>query len=189
MPRTKLTMLGAACLFGLALTIHAAPAAAAVRADVRVLATDGRVLADQRQFTGTVAVRTDPGADCFGPGTGGSGNAVAVPGATALGIVWDASGAARHLRPVSVTDAFGFGLGICGFGAAKAAGNSSWYLKVNNVGAQVGGDQYRIKTGDEVLWYLAPSFPYPDELALRAPGRAAAGQPFRVRVTAYDDSG
>ncbi len=189
MPYSRMLRLGLACLAASIMLLAPAAAAAAVRVNVRVLDTDGRVLADQRQFTGTVSVKTDPGADCFGSGTGGSGNTVAVPGPTALGVVWDAAQFAHNLRPVSLTDSFSFGLGICGFGTARATGSASWYLKVDHVGAQVGGDQFRIKTGDDVLWYLAPSFPYPDELGLRAPGRAEAGKPFTVRVTAFDDSG
>src|SRR5919204_4305571 len=146
MPYRSLRRRGVAPLIFLALLTVPSGASAAVQADLRVLATDGRVLADQRQYTDNVTVRTDPGADCFGPGTGGSGNGVAVRGATALGIVSDAARNDRLLRPVSISDAFSFGLGICGFGNATASGNASWYLKVNHVGSQVGGDQARLKT-------------------------------------------
>jgi hypothetical protein len=189
MPYLRMLRPGAACLVIFMILLVPTGAGAAVRANVRVLATDGAVLAAQYQITDTVNVKTDPGATCFGFGTGGSGNTVTVPGPTALGIVWDAAQTNARLQPVSVTDAFSFGLGICGFGNAKASGNASWYLKVNHVGAQVGGDKYPLKTGDQVLWYLSPSYPYPSELALDAPARAIAGQPFTVRVTAYDDAG
>ena len=45
------------------------------------------------------------------------------------------------------------------------------------------------KPGDEVLWDLAPSYPYPNELALEAPERARPGVPFEVRVFSYDEKG
>ena len=73
------------------------------------------------------------------------------------------------LRPLLITDAFDFGLGICGVGGSIVQGKASWYLKVNHKGPQVGGDAAKLKAGDEVLWALAPSYPYPNELALEAP--------------------
>ncbi len=66
---------------------------------------------------------------------------VKVPGTTALGIVADASEYARKLRPLSITDSFDFGLGVCGFGHAIAPSTGYWYLKNNHVGSQTGGDQ------------------------------------------------
>jgi hypothetical protein len=172
-----------------ALLLFSATAVARTRpADLRVLTTSGKVLADQRQYTSTVHIRTDPDADCFGP-PGGSGQRVKVRGATALGLVRDALESDRRLRPLSVTDQFGFGLGVCGIGGFEASGSGSWYLKRNHHGAQVGGDQLHLRAGDEILWYLAPSFPYPPELVLRAPARALPGQPFTVRVLAFGDDG
>ncbi len=47
----------------------------------------------------------------------------------------------------------------------------------------------KLHAGDDVLWDLAPSYPYPDELALSAPGTAKAGKPFTVRVFSYDEKG
>jgi hypothetical protein len=90
---------------------------------------------------------------------------------------------------VSVTDAFDFGLGVCGIGGFQAQGTASWYLKHNHAGAQVGGDQLPVRKGDEVLWYLAPSFPYPPELGLAGPGRAAPGTDITVEVSEYADDG
>jgi hypothetical protein len=157
---------------------------------VRVV-TDEETLADQRQYTGTVRIKTDPQADCFGPGSGGSGESATVAGPTALGIVRDASAFDRDLRPISVSDAFDFGLAVCGFGGYEADQNSSWYLKHNHAAAQVGGDQLRLDDGDEVLWYFDPNFnnPPPAELVLRAPARAEPGVPFQVRVIEYADDG
>jgi hypothetical protein len=166
--------------------------AASTGVDLRVVNTAGRTLAEQRQYTGTVKVKTDPRANCFGQGTGGSGGRVRVSGATALGAVrhglaWD-----RDLRPLSVTDAFlddGFGLGVCGIGGFRAQGSSFWYLKADHVGSQVSGSQLRVHSGDDVLWYLSPSFPPPPELRLQAPARAQPDVPYRVTVYSYADDG
>jgi hypothetical protein len=160
-----------------------------VGADMRVVGPSGEALAQQIQYTGTVNAKTDPQAECFGTGTGGSGATVKLPGPTALGIVEDASATAGDLRPVSLTDAFDFGLGVCGIGGFQAQGTASWYLKHNHAGAQVGGDQLPLKKGDEVLWYLAPSFPYPSELGLEAPNSASPGAQAEVEVVEYADDG
>src|SRR5215204_2855919 len=80
-----------------------------VGADLRVVGPSGQTLAQQIQYTGTVKVPTDPGAECFGQGTGGGGNEVKLAGANALGLVRDASATARELRQLSLTDAFDFG--------------------------------------------------------------------------------
>ena len=157
-------------------------------ADLRVVNSAGKILAEQRQYTGTVRIKTDPQADCFGS-PGGSGDRVKVRGATALGIVRDALGSDRDLRPLSVTDQFSFGLAVCGIGGYEAQGSSFWYLKHDHAGAQVGGDQLRLSNGDQVLWYLAPAFPPPPELLLKAPARAQPGVPFQVTVFEYGDGG
>ena len=48
----------------------------------------------------------------------------------------------------------------------------------------------KLKPGDEVLWDLAPSYPYPNELALEAPDEATAGRAVhRSRVFSYDEKG
>lgn len=171
------------------LFVFPAAAAATTGADLRVVGPDGQTLAEHRQYTGGVKIKTDPDAECFGEGTGGSGDRVKVPGPTGLGIVKDALAMDRDLRPLSVTDAFEFGLGVCGIGGFESQGESFWYLKHNRAGSQVGGDQLRLTDGDEVLWYFAPGFPPPPELSLEAPARARPGDPFQVRVFEYADDG
>ena len=74
------------------------------------------------------------------------------------------------LAPLSVTDAFadqGFGLGVCGIGGFRSKGSSFWYVKRNHVGAQVSGSQLKVRQGDDILWYLTPSYPPPPELSSR----------------------
>jgi hypothetical protein len=160
-----------------------------VGGDLRVVGPSGQTLAQLTQYTASVQVPTDPNALCFGAGTGGSGNPVTIAGPTALGLVQDASATARDLRPLSVTDAFDFGLGVCGIGGFQAQGSGSWYLKQNHAGAQVGGDQLVVAKRDEILWYLAPTFPYPPELGLEAPPLADPGSQVEVQAVEYADDG
>jgi hypothetical protein len=168
-----------------------ANADATVGDDLRVVGSSG-ALDDITQYSDTTTMPTSPQADCFGPGSGGSGQGVLVQGADALGIVVEAAKSRNRLNPLLLTDRFvpdGFGLGVCGIGGQVAQGSAFWYAKVNHIGLQVGGSQFSIHTGDQVLWYLAPSFPAPAELVLKAPVREPLGASFPVEVLAYDDSG
>lgn len=191
MPRLIPFRLAAACALALVLSLSIAASAVAkgVSADLRVVGKGGKMLTEQTLSTGTTTIKTSPKANCFGAGTAGSGKSVTVKGATALGLLGQASKSTSSLRPLLITDAFDFGLGICGVGASKVGGKASWYLKVNHKGAMVSGDAVKLKPGDEVLWDLAPSYPYPNELALEAPERAETGVPFEVRVFSYDEKG
>jgi hypothetical protein len=190
MPRLIPFRLVAACALALLLSLpFAATAIAKVSAELRVVGKGGKVLSEQTLSTGTTQIKTSRKANCFGAGTAGSGKAVSVKGATALGLLGQASKSTASLRPLLVTDAFDFGLGICGVGASKVSGKASWYLKVNHKGAQVSGDAVKLHAGDEVLWDLAPSYPYPNELGLEAPDSALGGVPFEVRVVSYDEKG
>jgi hypothetical protein len=197
MPRLISFRLVAACALALVLSVVAAVGASGatssagkgVPVELRVVGKGGKVLTEEDLRTSTISIKTSPQANCFGAGTGGSGKAVTVHGATALGALAQSAKANAALRPLLVTDAFDFGLGICGVGTSKVSGKASWYLKVNHKGATVGGDAVKLKAGDEVLWDLAPSYPYPNELALEAPERADTGVPFTVRVFSYDEKG
>lgn len=188
MPRLIPFRLVAACALACALVLSlAAIAAAKVPVDLRVVA-GGKVLAEEAGQTGTTSVPTSRKATCFGKGTAGSGKAVTVKGATALGLLSEAAKSTSALRPLQLTDAFDFGLGICGVGGYQATSKLSWYLKINHKNPELGGDQVKLKSGDEVLWALEP-YPYPNELSLVAPEGATAGAPFEVRVFSYSDKG
>jgi hypothetical protein len=191
MPRLTPFRLAAACALALALSLPLTASAVAkgVSAELRVVGKGGKALTEQTLSTGTTAIKTSKKANCFGAGTAGSGKSVTINGATALGLLGQASKTTGSLRPLLVTDAFDFGLGICGVGNSKVSGKSSWYLKVNHKGATVSGDAVKLKPGDEVLWDLAPSYPYPNELSLVAPESALGGQPFQVTVYSYDEKG
>jgi hypothetical protein len=192
MPRIVPARLVVACALAIAMLVSTAAVAAAkgVGADLRVVGSGGRTLAEETLKTGTTRVPTSPKATCLGKGSGGSGRKVAVKGPTALGLLAQAARSTSSLRPLLVTDAFEseFGLGLCGIGGAKATAKKSWYLKVNHRNPELGGDSVKLKPGDEVLWALEP-FPYPNELALEAPAEALPGVPFVVRVFSYGDSG
>lgn len=172
------------------LAVSAAPAVErGANATVAGIA-EASVLADHRQHTGTARLKTDTGASCFGPGTGGSGDRVTLEGPTALGALRDGARADGELRPLSVTDSFSFGLGLCGVGGIEAPQTGFWYLKHNHAGAQVGGDQLRLKKGDDVLWHLVPDFtqPPPAELELVFKQRSTPGV-YVATVNEYADDG
>lgn len=193
MPRLVPFRPAAACAPALVLVLFSlfAAGAAAKRpvAQLRVLGAGGRLLAERPLgLAGQVSARTSPRATCFGAGTGGSGGVAQVKGATPLGMLLRGSHRVAALRPVGVTDAFSFGLGLCDVGSSKATKTLSWMLKIDHRTPSVGGDAAKVKPGDEVLWALAP-YPYPDELVLRSRHHARAGVPFGVQVLAYDEKG
>jgi hypothetical protein len=195
MPRITPIRLAAACALALALSLSIAASAGAkgFSADLRVVGSGGKVLAERTLGTATTSVKSSPRATCFGPGSGGSGKPVSIAGDTALGLLARASKSTGSLRPLLISDSFDFGLALCSVGKSVARGSASWYLKVNHRSLQVSGDAATIRPGDEVLWALAsseaPDFTYPDELALSAPRTATAGRAFTVRVFAYDEKG
>lgn len=188
MPRRTPFRLVATCALALALVlVLAAAAVAKVPAELRVVG-GGNTLAEATLRTGTVSVPTSPKATCFGKGTAGSGRAVKIKGATALGLLAQAAKSTKALKPLLLTDAFDFGLGICGVGGYGATSKLSWYLKVNHKNPELGGEAVKLKAGDEVLWALE-AFPYPSELSLVAPFSAHPGEPFQVSVFSYNDKG
>jgi hypothetical protein len=191
MPRSIRSRAVGACALALVLSLALSVAAVAkgTEASLRVVGKGGKTLTEETLKTGTIAVKTDPKATCFGAGSGGSGESVTLRGATAMGLLVQASKSTSALRPLRITDAFDFGLGVCGIGGSSVHGKSSWYLKVNHVGQQVSGDAVKLKAGDEVLWDLASSYPYPNELVLEVPDNTTSGTPFTAHVFSYDEKG
>jgi len=190
MPRLVPFRPAAVCALALALLLPATALAAAkgTPAQLRVVAGQ-KVLADTTMRTGTTAVPTSRAADCFGNKDRGSGKAVRVAGATPLGLLVQAARSNKALRPLLITDAFSFGLGLCAIGGLEPKGEGFWQLRVDHEAPELGGDAIELKRGDQVLWYLTAGFPAPEELWLKAPKQAKAGTPFRVRVFAYDEEG
>jgi hypothetical protein len=190
MPRLVPNRLAAICALALIVVLSVAATAVAKGplVDLRVVGKGGEVLAEKKASAGPVSIKASPRADCFGPGTGGSGKNVTVKAPTAMSALAGASKSTAALRPLLVTDAFEFGLGLCGIGGSEASKELSWLFKVDHVAPELGGDSVKVKAGDDVLWALAP-FPYPDELWLQAPRNVEPGKPFGVKVSAYDAKG
>ncbi len=175
----------------ISLTFAAAAVAKSVPVDLTVVDSSGAVLGDYTQYTDSVSIKTDKKATCFGGDTAGSGGTVDIDGPTALGAVIDgASAGDKDLKPVSVTDAFDFGLGVCGIGGEVAPETGFWLLKVDHVESQVGGEG-PVKKNNAVTWYLDPDFADapPPELLLDAPERVELGTPTQVQVFEYDSTG
>jgi hypothetical protein len=176
-----------AALFALSVLsiVPASTAAKAVQAELRVL-TPTQVLDPGTNYVieQPITVATSPDADCFGP-PGGSGAEFTFDSPNALGLLASGAGATAKLRPLSLTDQFGFGLGICGIGAAEAGSGTFWYLKKNHAETTTGADGTEVANGDQILLYLAPDnfpSPNPDELELIAPARTRPSEPFTVTV-------
>ena len=180
-----------ACLFALSLTASAEAKSKSVPAELRVVDANGKTLAEQTQYTGPVTIKTDPKAECFGPGTGGSGDKAKLDSPNALGLLADGGIATRSLKPLSVSDSFDFGLALCGIGKAISPETGFWYLKQNHAASTTGGDQTLVKKGDDILWYLIEDFndPIPDELALKTPSGIKRGEAVTVKVVSYADDG
>jgi hypothetical protein len=170
----------------LGLLLLAPAASATVTAHLRVL-TPNKALDPGTTYIVDegVTVPTRPDADCFGP-PGGSGAEFTYDKPNALSLLATAGRTTKAVSPLSLTDQFGFGLGICGIGGVEAkSGESFWYFKANHEEVQVGADQLDIHDGDEVLFYLAPDNypnPTPAELELKAPPRAKVNEAFTATV-------
>ena len=72
------------------------------------------------------------------------------------------------------------------------AANDAWLYKVNHKRPPVGGDRYRVRRGDEVLWSFAnfgTGRNTGDELKLHTPARVRPNQPFQVSAVGYTRDG
>ncbi len=174
-------------------TAALAPAAQArVRAELRVEGPKVTLDPGHRYRTGTERITLATRSDCSS-----KHRRVRVSGPTALGIVQSAIAAGSEvsgrLRPLRVST---FPSVPGSYFACRIGDFSSdpgyWLYRVNHVAPSVGANQYRLHRRDQVLWYYADFTRHintGDELALRAPRRATAGEPFTVRAFAYDDAG
>lgn len=156
------------------------------------------------------SLRVEAGGDALSPGTSyvhdtarirtsrlsgcdGSGRVSTVPGPTALGLLDAAADAGdRDLRPLRISDKFSFGLFVCGIGSNVGNAERFWSYKVNRRLPEVGADQFRVKRGDEVLWYFTDTrnnVNTGDQLVLFVKARSRSGRSFGVSVLAYDAQG
>jgi hypothetical protein len=124
--------------------------AAPTTATVRVEGSASTVFEERSLTTDTVEV---PVGECSGAGATRQ-----VPGATALGILDDASKSSGFSYDNA---SFGPGPGdlfVCAIGADKGTATEFWLYKVNNVAPDVGGGNYTLSPGDRVLWYFTSNF-------------------------------
>ena len=182
MPNRSRRAIRAATLaaFSAALIAPTAQAADDVVAELRVVSQEGVLESGTSYVTNSERIKTDPRARCFVGGEGGSGDRVRLAGPTAMGMLETAGDANPDLSPLSVTDEFGFGLGLCGIGGVEGDSDRFWSITVNHQASQVGGDQITLSQGDDVLWSLT-GFPPDPELQLTRRAGHHAGDAGRQR--------
>lgn len=107
---------------------------------------------------------------------------VTVTGATPLGALERASRRGDFYYRVQSTS---FGPYVDRIGRHAAGSSTGWVYKVNHASPPVGGDVYRLESGDTVLWYWATFGPAggPKTLDLARIGNGC------FRAFAYDDNG
>jgi hypothetical protein len=168
-----------------------APAAEAKSkwADIRIVTSSGDTLADHRQYTDDVKVKSSEDADCFGESNPSSDDRYALDDPTTLGTLIDATKADRELKPLLITDAFfaEFGsFGVCGIGefvGSPVFGEEYWYSAVNGTGATAGPNQIPVHNRDSHLWYFATGAEEAiSELEIATPYEVQANDPFEVEV-------
>lgn len=177
MRHTSTLLLGATAAFAL-LIPAAAAAAPTATVDLRVLSAGAVLEPGTSYVVGSERLRTDPEADCNFGGTGGTGDAYTFAKPTAFGLLRAASRFNGDLRPLSVTDEFGFGLALCGVGELDDGAGTFWNLRKNTNEANKGGDILRVRDGDGITFFLSPDqFPNPNpgELILSAPAYSTPG--------------
>jgi hypothetical protein len=164
-------------------------AASGVQVHVRAVTFSGQILIDRKVRTRTTTVPTSAGASCLG-GTPTDG-LKKIEGPTALGALHTAARLSEPRQPLLISNAFDFGLGLCGVGRAAAAGEQWWELTHNHKPSMLGGEGTKLKAGDKVLWFLSKTYnlPSPDELKLVAPESTKKDRWTKVRVFAYNDVG
>jgi hypothetical protein len=171
--------------------VLSASAGANVRANLRVEGPAVTLDPGTRYATGTERVRKATRSDCSP-----KGGRATIHGPTALGIIQSAiQSGGRSAADLSPLRAQTFpstpGYFVCRIGA-YTSGDGFWLYKVNHVSPTIGADQYELHRGDAVLWFYAnfnTGANTGDELGLRAPAKATAGQGFKVRVIAFDGDG
>lgn len=113
------------------------------------------------------------------PCDGTNGGANSAPGPTATGALDDASRDGGFAWSGSWSSSFQDFL-VNQIGPDAGTASRFWLVAVNYQPLQVGGCQYEVKPGDQVLWYYGSGEKY--LLTLSGPHRAVAGHAFRVKV-------
>jgi len=159
-----------------------APAFAATKVTVRV---EG---AKKTIFEGTVNTSVHPvTGDDSGPhkcdGTNAGANPT--PGPTVTGALDSASKKADFIWQGSWDDSFEDFL-VSRIGPDSATSSQFWGNAVNGKPLQVGGCQYQVKKGDEVLWAY-DQFSKKHILRLRGAHRTRVGRRFKVKVVDWQN--
>ncbi len=153
-----------------ALALVLAAPALSIRVHVRVEGATTTIF-------GATEPRLTPVSGTFTPP---AGDPVTVAGATPLGALERASRRGEfHYR----LEVFSFGPYVAQIGRRPGTGTTGWVYKVNGVSPPIGADQYRLKEGDRVLWYLARFGPAGGPKTLRLVGRGC------YSALAEDDNG
>jgi len=172
----------------LTIALLAAPGAAgAVTVNLHVEAGGKALAGGTGQVTRTLSAKTTKSSACHG-----SGKPVTLNGPTSLGALAAAQNWQRGLAPVGISDEFSFGLFVCSVDGFFGSSDAFWLYKVNHVSPEIGGDAYRNRTGDDVLWFFQNTETGQntgDELVVEAPARARPGEPVDVAVSAYSFDG
>jgi len=187
-PALKLA-LGASMLF--VLVAGPAEAATKVPATVRVVTASGKILVDKQFKTGTTTVKTNADdSTCFGGKSSASSKTLTGP--TSLGLLYQASKAVKTLRPLSLTDEFDFGIGICTIGGFTPPSTGFWLFKHNHEDSMLGAEATVLKKNDVDLYYEVKDFNDTEgllELSVQAPAKVKKGATAKVRVFGYDAKG
>jgi hypothetical protein len=123
---------------------------------------------------------------------GGTGDSYTIDGASALGLLVQASDFTSGLDPVQISDEFDFGKFVCGVGAYEDSDTAYWSYKVDHVLPEIGADQFPIDgSHEEVLWYFVDGTANSgNELELVLGKQVVkAGKPVEVTVREYDAAG
>ena len=152
---------------------YAAPADVTLRVEGKTHTIfEGTVRTDAHEVTG----------DSSGPhkcdGTNGGANPA--PGPTATGALDDGADSFNLSWAGTWTESFE-DFSVNQIGPDTATDAQFWGVGVNGKSLEVGGCQYQVKDGDEVLWAY-DLFSKKHVLLLRGPTRARAGRRFSVRV-------
>lgn len=199
--RTSLTAIAGALLIAAIGAADLAAAADTRSVKLRVEGRDGTLEPGRGYVAGTTRTRLADGPDCSN-----REGSERFAGTTAIGALGLARQHNERLNPLrmQLTD-FGWQLCQVGRGAKQKSFGTfpgdfgGWLYRVNNEPGFSAMDEATLEAGDELLVYFAifpgvgsstPPLNNGRELALRrVPGRATPGEPFTVRVIAFDGSG
>jgi len=170
-----------ACALALALSLPAAVSAAPTAVDVRIEGKTSTIF-DAPVTTDGKTVSTATGGSHTCDGTNGGANPSA--GATPITALDDAAAKGGFTWDGTWYDSFNdYTADRIGPDAANLVTFQFWGLFINESYAEVGGCQFRVNSGDEVLWAYDAYARQQGVLSLSGDGATQPGVPAAVRVT------